>query len=120
MVNFEARRSKFSLIIPTVFYWHSSSASQGTERFEALEKTDMTKSENSRVLMYIYFSFPIFLCPHFLKRRNMNLAIVSNINLVALVVTHLAGTIQQSFQHAALPNRADPYRATCFVRKVLI
>lgn len=70
MVNFEACRSKFSLIIPTIFYRHSSAASQGTGRFEALEKKpDMTKSENSRVLMYIYFSFPVFLSPHFLEKK---------------------------------------------------
>lgn len=50
----------------------------------------------------------------------MNLAIVSNVNLVALVVTHLAGTIQQSFQPAALPNRPDPSRATSSVKQVLI
>lgn len=43
--------------------------------------------------MYIYFSFLIFLSPHFLEKKNKNLAIVSNINPVALVVTHLAGTI---------------------------
>lgn len=121
MVNFEACRSKFSLIIPTIFYRHSSAASQGTGRFEALEKNLTWPSQRTVgcLCTYIFLS-PFSSPPTFLKRKNVNLAIVSNINLVALVVTHLAGTMPQSFQHAALPNRPDPSRDTSSERKVLI
>lgn len=121
MVNFEACRSKFSLIIPTIFYQRSSSASQGTGRFEDLGKKLTWPSQKTvGCLCTCIFLSPFFSPPTFLKRKNMNLGIVSNISLVALVVTHLAGTVQQSFQHAALPNRPDPSRDTSSVRKVLI
>lgn len=69
-MNFEACGSKFSLIIPNHFL---SVELLGVPRdgkvWGSWKKPDMAKSGNSRVLMYIYFSSPVFLSPHFLEKK---------------------------------------------------